>query len=215
MMAPRGGEDLDDNPIRLFLGLALGAMTIVGSVAALASATTWEAWGRYARGANVVSIAAAPVALAVCVAVVVLLWRFPPLRWSWWSVFPQHRDGGGPGNPIGFARFAPTVVAVALFAAIALGMPRFAFEEEVAFRFGTTGILDAIVRSAEFGAAHMVIGVPFAAAVGIGAAGLVFSAVYAAYGLGACATTHATYNLLIVTIAVVGLVRSSQKSCAA
>lgn len=78
------------------------------------------------------------------------------------------------------------------------GIPKFAAAEEEIFRQGTTGWLDAAVRSLLFGFTHMIVGVPVFAVLMISMAGMFFSHLYFIGGLELSTQGHFQYNLIIL-----------------
>jgi hypothetical protein len=114
-------------------------------------------------------------ALAAPFGVFLLTADVPPLNWSLLSLVGQDEAGNvaGAGLQVGLWFALPYVVL--LFACL----PSLALIEEYWFRRGTRGWLDGLWRSLLFGLAHMLVGVPLGVALfGLGAVGLLFTAIY-------------------------------------
>jgi hypothetical protein len=142
-------------------------------------------------------------------AVVLLLAGDTFLRWGWWSAL------GGEGNVI-FGQARPSgemvsdlILPLLILTPLLLSLGRFALQEERIFRLGDErrGLGERLLRSLVFGLAHLVMGIPIGAAIGLGVGGFGFSQVYLRrwHGSGSryrsvldAARVHLAYNLLII-----------------
>ncbi len=157
------------------------------------------------------------VLAGVLVAVLVLLAPNTILRWGWWESL------GGTGNVI-FAQSShpaewisrvalPILIVIALLVSLSL----FALHEERAFRRGdeARGTGERLWRSLLFGLAHLVMGIPIGAALGLGVGGFGFSQAYRRRwresgsrleSVLESARVHFAYNLVLVSLVAVMLI---------
>ena len=89
------------------------------------------------------------------------------------------------------------------------GLPRWAMMEEELFRVGTLTWQDAIVRSLAFGFVHMLVGVPFVAALGLSGVGLFFTLLYFIGGVELSAQGHFQYNLIVFSVILLAAIVKS------
>jgi hypothetical protein len=173
------------------------------------------------------------LALTLPITAYVLTADLPVLGWSLLSVVGQETGNvASAGLEVGIAFAIPYLLL--LLAAL----PMLALIEEYWFRRGTRGWLDGLWRSLLFGLAHTLVGVPLGVAVcGLGAVGLLFTAVYLRAerrpaageepapafavsrfpsasppqrrGMDSSALQHLAYNTLALALAVVGMVLSA------
>lgn len=150
-------------------------------------------------------------------AVLLLLAGDTFLRWGWWSAL------GGEGNVI-FGQAKPAGQAVSdlilpllILTPLLLSLGRFALQEERIFRRGDErrGIGERLLRSLVFGLAHLVMGIPIGAAIGLAVGGFGFSQVYLRRWRESrsryrsvldAARVHLAYNLLIIGAAAAMLI---------
>ena len=93
------------------------------------------------------------------------------------------------------------------------GLPRWAMVEEEIFRLGTVDWSDAILRSLAFGFVHMLVGVPFVAALGLSGVGMFFTLLYFQGGIELAAQGHFQYNLILFTVVlIVAILKSFVKT---
>jgi hypothetical protein len=168
-------------------------------------------------------------ALCLPFGIYILTADIPVLNWSLLNLVGQEEGGNvaGAGLQVG-VWFALPYVALLLAC-----LPSLALVEEHWFRRGTRGWLDGAARSLLFGLVHMLVGVPLGVAFGLGAVGLLFTAIYlraarrpaaldeppSAFatwrlraateaerrGMDASALQHLAYNLVALTLAVMAL----------
>jgi len=89
------------------------------------------------------------------------------------------------------------------------GLPRWAMLEEEIFRVGTLTWQDAILRSLAFGFVHMLVGVPFVAALGLSGVGMFFTLLYFQGGVELAAQGHFQYNLIIFLVLLLAVTLKS------
>ncbi len=73
------------------------------------------------------------------------------------------------------------------------------------FREGIHSLWDAIWRSLAFGLAHMLVGVPLAAALAIACVGVVLAAAYAIGGIPLSFAVHFHYDVAIFGVIAIGV----------
>ncbi len=157
------------------------------------------------------------VLAGVLIAVLMLLAPNTVLRWGWWESL------GGTGNVI-FAQSShpaewisrvalPILIVIALLVSLSL----FALHEERAFRRGdeARGTGERLWRSLLFGLAHLVMGIPIGAALGLGVGGFGFSQAYRRrwresgsrlQSVLESARVHLAYNLMLVSLVAATLI---------
>jgi hypothetical protein len=150
-------------------------------------------------------------------AITVLLAGDTVLRWGWWSVL------GGTGNVIlGEAQesgqiLSDLILPILILTPLLLSLGRFALYEERIFRRGDEGrgIGGRLSRSLTFGLAHLIMGIPIGAAIGLGVGGFGFSQVYLRRWRRSgsryrsvldAARVHLAYNLIVIATAVAVLI---------
>lgn len=89
------------------------------------------------------------------------------------------------------------------------GLPRWAMLEEEIFRVGTITWQDAILRSLAFGFVHMLVGVPFVAALGLSGVGTFFTLLYFQGGVELAAQGHFQYNLILFSVILLAVTLKS------
>lgn len=139
------------------------------------------------------------------------------LKWGWWSAL------GGEGNVI-MGETSPSgqlvpdlILPILIMTPLLLSLGRFALQEERIFRRGderrTLG--DRLLRSLVFGLAHLVMGIPIGAAIGLGVGGFGFSQVYLRrwresrsrhQSVLEAARVHLAYNLIILATVIALLI---------
>lgn len=92
------------------------------------------------------------------------------------------------------------VIGILLCLLIMVQLPSWANAEEKLFREGTKNWIDGLRRSLLFGLVHMIVGVPFGAALALALAGLLFTYMYFKGGVELSTQTHFQYNLALLTI---------------
>jgi hypothetical protein len=150
-------------------------------------------------------------------AIAVLLAGDTFLRWGWWSVL------GGNGNVIlGEAKasgqiLSDLILPILILTPLLLSLARFALQEERIFRRGDEkrGIGGRLSRSLAFGLAHLLMGIPIGAAIGLGVGGFGFSQVYLRrwrksasryQSVLDAARVHLAYNLIVISSAIAVLI---------
>jgi hypothetical protein len=150
-------------------------------------------------------------------AIVMLLAADTFLRWGWWSML------GGNGNVIlGETNSTGQIVSglilpILIVAPLVLSLGQFALQEERIFRRGDErrGIGGRLSRSLVFGLAHLIMGIPIGAAIGLGVGGFGFSQVYLRrwrksasryQSVLDAARVHVAYNLTIIAVVIVMLI---------
>jgi len=156
-------------------------------------------------------------------AIIALLIPHTFLRWGWWDSL------GGNGSVIlgqatGAASLLSRVVLPALIVvALLLCLCGFALREERLFRRGDEQrhLGTRLWRSLLFGLAHLVMGIPIGAAIGLGVGGFGFSQVYlnrwrasrSRYRSVLDSTrVHVVYNLILIGLVIVLLIAASRSS---
>jgi len=140
------------------------------------------------------------VIIVAIVAVALILhkahWIF---RLSWWRLLASRgskrwEEGGSIFTiPLKTKFFGLLFVVLVL-----LYLPRASVGEEELFREGTINWLDGLKRSFLFGMAHLILGIPFSAALAIVGAGMWFTYWYFQGGIELSALYHFHYNLILV-----------------
>lgn len=145
------------------------------------------------------------------------------LRWGWWDSL------GGNGNVIFGQTTGPTsvisgvVLPILIVVPLALSLCFFALREERIFRRGDErrGLGGRLWRSLVFGLAHLVMGIPIGAAIGLGVGGFGFSQVYLRrwresrsrhQSVLDSARVHFAYNLILIGMVAVMLVLAAEGS---
>lgn len=215
------------------IDLALGRATAVLIVQGLVLVWLWVHLGSALRnprqrillgGIRPRHFALALAVLAgVLLAVVILLAPSTWLRWGWWEYLGGTGNVifGAASNPSGWlSRLAlPGLILIPLLLSLCL----FALREERAFRRGdeTRGIGARLWRSLLFGLAHLVMGIPIGAALGLGVGGFGFSQVYLRrwrksgsrlQSVLESARVHFAYNLILVSLVAVMLIGTAAAS---
>jgi hypothetical protein len=115
--------------------------------------------------------------VAVLASAVALAYVPAPLdSWIWWSWLLAAGQAGGNIVALPLSQWWLAVIFVPL---LVLALPLLAYVEERIFRAGTRSWFEAFWRSLIFGSVHIIVGVPLGLAlVGLGIAGLSFSAEY-------------------------------------
>lgn len=98
------------------------------------------------------------------------------------------------------------VFGIILCLLLMVQLPSWAHAEERLFREGTQNWFDGSIRSVGFGLVHMIVGVPFGAALALTFAGLLFTYMYFKGGIALSTQTHFQYNLALFSILLVGAV---------
>ena len=163
------------------------------------------------------------VLTATLSAVIALLLPHTFLRWGWWDSL------GGNGSVIlGQATAAASllsriVLPALIVVALLLCLCGFALREERMFRRGDEErhLGSRLWRLLLFGLAHVVMGIPIGAAIGLGVGGFGFSQVYlnrwresrARYrSVLYSARVHVVYNLILIGLVIVLLIVASRTS---
>lgn len=167
------------------------AIIVLGALVATLLATAWNLLRHpsrresYVQTVTSVRVWMIPLAitgvLLVCATAVVLTRTWPVLGWGWWKLI------GGSGNvALGQTAFGGPLwrcIALTTPVLLALLVPWLAYQEEVAFRYGSEhDSWPRILRTQTvFGLAHpLFMGVPIAAGVALVIAGLLFQVTYLA-----------------------------------
>ncbi len=206
-MPDRTEDDLGENPMKsvlyfvwcLFLTLSLVLNITEGQVAANLHI--------YADIRPLVLLQAFGV-LAVVLLVAAFLWKAGGLfRWSWWNLVGKGKDNPGESPNINVVPFQIKYFGVAFGLLFLLNLPYLASIEEKIFREGTGDWWDGTLRSLAFGLVHSLLaGVPIAAGIAISFAGLAFTHFYFEGGVSESTLYHTTYNLIIVSVILIGVV---------
>lgn len=154
--------------------------------------------------------------LAICVVVITVVSLFKLNQsifgFSWWRIVLWLTSLGQPdtsnsdyqtGKSILFIPTKVKIVGTLVFALMIVNLPHWAHIEEEMFRAGTTDWFDALQKSFIFGMIHMVLGIPFAAALGIAMLGLYYSHWYFVGGVELSALYHFSTNLILVSVVLV------------
>jgi hypothetical protein len=141
------------------------------------------------------------VELAALLAVIGTLIAISPkiLGFSWLTLLAQTPEEATGTNLM----IAPATIpwlGIGFFLLLGLNIPRLARREEEMFRRGTTSWKDAVPRSARFGAIHMIVGVPIAAAIGLMGSGLFFTWRYFVGGTRDAAFYHTIHNFILLSL---------------
>jgi hypothetical protein len=161
-----------------------------------------------------------PLVLASVLAVATPLLEVPWLRWGWWSAL------GGEGNPVFGSNDATSgtvwewLIPMVFIALLVPALPLFANAEERMFRAGAEewSLGHRVLKTAQFGLVHALIGIPIGAALALSVGGAYFMVVYlrafSATGSRADATlesttAHAVYNLAIIGLVVVAVIAAA------
>lgn len=153
-----------------------------------------------------VGIVAQSLAVLVVVGLlgVVLAEVCEPLQWSWlkYCAAPEAEESGSNVNlsPMKLPLIGPAFIVL-----VALNIPVLARIEEHMFRDGTLGWYDGIPISIFFGLIHCLVGVPIAAGLALGVAGLWFQHQYLVGGVERSTLFHASHNLIIMSIILIGM----------
>jgi hypothetical protein len=113
------------------------------------------------------------------------------------------------GTNIAFLGTDIKFVGIVICLLLLTGIPRWAGYEEDIFRLGTTDWWDGILRSIIFGFVHMLVGVPVAGALALSLVGMFFTHMYFVGGVELSTQAHFQYNLIIVSLALLGAVLKS------
>jgi len=131
----------------------------------------------------------------------------PIFKWSWFCLFSsKEEESEVVGTNIAVI---PTQVKwFGIFFAIILflNIPYLAQLEEGIFREGTGNWKEGIVWSIYFGMLHCYVGVPLGVGLALSVGGLWFTHQYFIGGTELSTLHHTTYNLIIVSLLLVGLV---------
>lgn len=143
--------------------------------------------------------------ILVVVAAVAFGLRFalPFLDRSWLYLLPGAEPGGMNILMAPMHWRIPGIVFLLLLIPV---LPRFAADEERRYREGTRDWRHGALRSLRFGLVHCWMGVPIYAGLALGVGGLWFTHQYFRGGVARSTLHHATYNLIIVVIALAVLV---------
>jgi hypothetical protein len=189
------------------------AAPLAGYIMAVLALTAWRsrdgAHLALYRRIRPLAVAQSVVLLACVAGTVALLLSLqnPLLNFSWYAVLLEHvsaspSDGipaGGAANvllePLSYRWLAVPFVGLLLFL-----LPRLALTEERIFRSGTRTWRQGIYRSLIFGLAHLPMGIPLGAALGLSIGGLWFTRQYFRGGVQLAAVSHLTYNLVALCI---------------
>lgn len=142
----------------------------------------------------------------------------PVLNFSWYGFLLQHSGGapagggadtgttdtGPAGNIILGPLQYPWLIAPFIGLLVFL-LPRLANIEERIFRQGTRDWRQGLLRSLLFGLAHMPVGVPLSAALGLSLGGMWFTYQYFRGGVTRSTIYHLTYNLVAVGLVLMVL----------
>lgn len=159
--------------------------------------------------------------VAITIAAVVILVKFPPLRYGWMHLFMK---GGGNiiAAPVLAGASSPNLLIRAMvplfFILLAVALPFLAKSEEESFRKGHHETKDVVCQSVKFGLAHCIVGIPLGAGIALIIPGLLFGFKYKrAYdrlrstsgeeeateaALFESTVYHTLYNMIIAAIAV-------------
>lgn len=211
----------------LVLGAAVAASLLLHSAAPMAGyimavlgLTAWRSRDgshlqlyRRIRPGIVGQSALALIAVACMVGLLLSLGN-PLLNFSWYAYVTAHlaasRDGADTGS------LAPSVagggmnvlleplsygwLVVPFLVLLVFLLPRLALAEERLFRSGTRSWRQGTFRSLLFGFAHLPMGIPLGAALGLSLGGLWFTHQYFRGGVQRAAVYHLTYNLLALCL---------------
>lgn len=152
--------------------------------------------------------------LIVCLAVALPLMQLPILNWGWYKLLTGH--GGSVLNTTAGTNWMDTATAVLIVVSLFVCLPRMVHEEERDFRARSDRqtIRQRVVKQTKFGLAHLIMGIPLAAAIGLIVVGHIFLADYLlkwkrsgsrARSLLECARTHLAYDWIVVSIIAVAI----------
>jgi hypothetical protein len=131
----------------------------------------------------------------------------PIFKWSWFCLF-KPKGGRKEIEGANIVAIPAQVKWFGIFFTIILllNLPYFAKFEEGVFREGTDNWREGIVWSIYFGMLHCYVGVPIGAGMALSIGGLWFTHQYFIGGTELSTLHHTTYNLIIISLLLVGLV---------
>jgi hypothetical protein len=146
--------------------------------------------------------------IAVVVVVAALLWNIGgAFRWSWWNLAGKGKDNPEESPNINLLPFRIKYFGLFFGLLFLMNLPYLANIEEKIFREGTGDWFDGTLRSLAFGLVHSLLaGVPIAFGIAISFAGLAFTHFYFEGGISESTLYHTTYNLIIVSVILFGVV---------
>lgn len=132
-----------------------------------------------------------------------------PFLWAFAAVFHTGSgSGNGQGNII-FSGLKWKWYAIAFLPVLALAVPRFAANEEAAYREGTRSWPHGIARSLRFGLVHVIMLIPLGAALALSWGGLLFTWAYFRGGVARSTVYHAAFNTTVIVIAFAAVLVAS------
>lgn len=151
-------------------------------------------------------IGEAAVIIALVIGAVAVLEKInsPVLQFSWLSLFGGKSDDVGENINLSPAKIP--VVGVVFLAAILFNLPTLAYYEEMIFRQGLESYNQAALWSLIFGLCHCLAGVSIAIGLALSIGGMWFSSLYLQGTLADAITGHTAYNLIVVSLILLGAV---------
>lgn len=162
----------------LLFALTCGFAALLAYSAATAWLSERGTTTRTLRAIHIWSLPVGLLQLVVQVLVFLGLWKIPALRWGWWQLVAGTTGNGVLGqSEVGGVFRITAIVLPVLFA---FAVPREARAEEVLFRAGTEGRspMKRLFVAVAFGAIHLLVGVPLAAAGSLIIAGGLYDLIY-------------------------------------
>lgn len=153
--------------------------------------------------------ALAMIGVLFAVALALMTWGGPILRFSWLVWLATPADGPVAGTNLNVAGARIPGFGLVFLGLLALNIPRLARLEEEIFRRDSGGLGDVLVRSVKFGLVHCLVGVPVAVGLALTLTGFWLTLEYRRGGVRRSTFAHAIHNFLVLGLLTISLVRSS------
>lgn len=129
----------------------------------------------------------------------------PVLNFSWIQLIATPGESGAGGTNLMVDNINIPWFQVVFCILLMLNLPYLARLEESVFRRGTRNWADAVPRSIKFGLMHMIVGVPFCAALGLIGLGFVLTLCYFRGGMRLAWFFHTFHNFVLVTLLIIAI----------